>query len=123
MRISGLIILLLLAVSCGRNDVPKGILPPEKFEDVLKDVLLAESFAESYLVVDTTKKLKDWYVRELDKVIAIHKVSQKELLASIDYYKTQPDRFKVIMDSVNNRAIREKDRIFKEAMNKKKDSK
>ena len=98
-------------------------MPPAKMEEVLTDVLLAESFAESYLVVDTTKKLKEHYAGELDKVIAVHKISQKELLASIDYYKTQPDRFKVIMDSVNNRAIREKDKIFNEAMNKRKKTK
>jgi hypothetical protein len=123
MRITVLIILLVMALSCGSGKIPEGVLPPEKMEEVLTDVLLAESFAESYLIVDTTRKLKQYYAQELDRVIAVHKVTQKQLLASIDYYKTQPDKFKVIIDSVNNRAIREKDRIFNDVMIKKKGSK
>lgn len=123
MRLTGLIIMLVMTLSCGGAKVPEGVLPPEKMEEVLTDVLLAESFAESYLIADTTRKLKQYYAQELDRVIAVHKVTQKQLLASIDYYKTQPDKFKVIIDSVNNRAIREKDRIFKDVMIEKKGSK
>lgn len=113
------ILLMVLLASCGDTKRPEGVIPPAKMELVLMDVLLAESFSESYLTVDTTKKLPEWYGQELDKVLALHQVSQKDFLASIDYYKTQPEEFKVIMDTVNARALRTKDQVFKQVMEKK----
>jgi len=113
------ITLIFLGIGCKTDTPPKNILAPEKMQSVLSDILLAESFAESYLAVDTTKKLKQLYAQELDKVMAVHKISQKEFRISMNYYKTRPDLLKVIMDTVNNRAIREKDKMFKEVTEKK----
>lgn len=110
---------MLLLASCGGAKRPEGVISPAKMELVLMDVLLAESFTESYLTVDTTKRLPELYGRELDKVLALHQVSQKDFLASIDYYKTQPEEFKEIMDTVNARALRTKDQVFKQSMEKK----
>lgn len=106
--------LVFLLAACGPAKRPERILPPEKMELVLTDMLLAESFAESYLSVDTTKKLKQLYGQEFDRVLAIYKVSQQDFLESISYYKTQPEDFKVIMDTVNARALRSKDEAFKQ---------
>lgn len=105
-------------VSCGGASKPADLIPKEKMELVLTDLLLAESFAESYRSVDTTRKMPQLYGEELDRVIAIHKITQKQLLESVDYYKTQPELFKTIMDSVAARSNREKDKVFKEAMEK-----
>jgi hypothetical protein len=113
--------LLFVSVSCKDEKLPNNILSPEKMETVLIDVLLAESFSESYLVVDTTIKLPQAYGRELDKVLAIQHISQQQLLESIDYYKTKPETFKVIIDTVNSRIQREKDKVFKDVMDKKSD--
>lgn len=112
-------IIILLAWACKDDKLPANVLPPEKMEAVLIDVLLAESFSESYLVADTTIKLPQAYGKELDKVLAIQNISQKQLMESIDHYKAKPEVFKVIMDTVNTRIQREKDRIFKEVMEKK----
>jgi sRNA-binding protein len=87
-------------------------------ENVLTDILLAESFAESYLTMDTTRKLKQFYDQELNKVIAVHKISEKQLRSSLEYYKSRPEILKVILDSVNNKAIREKDKVYKEVIEK-----
>lgn len=105
--------------ACGGEKLPAGVLDKDRMELVLTDVILAEAFAESYLSADTTKRLKQLYTQELDKVLAIHKVSPKDFQASIQYYKSQPDQFKVVIDTVNARAMRTKDLIFKQAMEKK----
>lgn len=115
--ISAMIIAVLAA--CGGQKLPAGVLDKEQMELVLTDVILAEAFAESYLSADTTKRLKQLYTQELDKVLAIHKVSPKDFQASIQYYKSQPEQFKVVIDTVNARAMRAKDLIFKQAMDKK----
>ena len=115
--ISAMIIAVLAA--CGGQKLPAGVLDKERMDLVLTDVILAEAFAESYLSADTTKRLKQLYTQELDKVLAIHKVSPKDFQASIQYYKSQPEQFKVVIDTVNARAMRAKDLIFKQAMDKK----
>lgn len=115
--ISAMIIAVLAA--CGGQKLPAGVLDKEQMELVLTDVILAEAFAESYLSADTTKRLKQLYTQELDKVLAIHKVSPKDFQASIQYYKSQPEQFKIVIDTVNARAMRAKDLIFKQAMDKK----
>ena len=111
--------MIIVLASCGGQKLPAGVLDKGRMELVLTDVILAEAFAESYLSADTTKRLKQLYAQELDKVLAIHKVSQKDFQASIQYYKSQPEQFKVVLDTVNARALRTKDLIFKQVMEKK----
>ncbi|MFN9782552.1 MAG: DUF4296 domain-containing protein [Sphingobacteriales bacterium] len=113
------VMIIAVLAACGGQKLPAGVLDKEQMELVLTDVILAEAFAESYLSADTTKRLKQLYTQELDKVLAIHKVSPKDFQASIQYYKSQPEQFKVVIDTVNARAMRAKDLIFKQAMDKK----
>jgi len=84
MRSSFLVLLLLLVlVSCtGRKRIPKGVLPPDKMEKVLYDVLLAEGYAESYLYADSSMSKEAWMNKEMDKVLAIHKVSQETFMSN-----------------------------------------
>lgn len=113
------VMIIAVLAACGGQKLPAGVLDKERMELVLTDVILAEAFAESYLSADTTKRLKQLYTQELDKVLAIHKVSPKDFQASIQYYKSQPEQFKIVIDTVNARAMRAKDLIFKQAMDKK----
>ncbi|MGB4770743.1 MAG: DUF4296 domain-containing protein [Chitinophagaceae bacterium] len=113
------VLMMAVLAACGGEKLPAGVLDKDRMELVLTDVILAEAFAESYLSADTSKRLKQLYTQELDKVLAIHKVSQKDFQASIQYYKSQPEQFKVVIDTVNARAMRTKDLIFKQAMEKK----
>ena len=100
-------------LSCGSSDkVPKGILEPRKMERVLTDILMAESFSESYLLLDTTKKRDEWVTGELNKVLAINDISQDEFRKSMTFYKSRPDIFKVIIDSINAKGQRNRDKIY-----------
>jgi Domain of unknown function (DUF4296) len=113
------VLMIFVLAACGGQKLPAGVLDKDRMELVLTDVILAEAYAESYLSADTSKRLKQLYTQELDKVLAIHKVSQKDFQVSIQYYKSQPEQFKVVIDTVNARAMRTKDLIFKQAMEKK----
>ena len=100
-------------LSCGSNDkLPKDVLEPRKMERVMTDILMAESFSESYLLLDTTKKRDDWFTGELNKVLAINHISQKQFRKSMDFYKSRPDIFKVIIDSINAKGQRNRDKIY-----------
>ena len=108
-----ILILLIFAFSCGRKDkVPEGVLEPAKMEKVMTDLLMSESFAESYLLIDTSKKRDEWFTGELNKVLAIQDVTQDQIRKSLDFYKTRPDLFKVIVDSINARAQRNRDKVY-----------
>jgi hypothetical protein len=48
----------------------------------------------------------------LNKVLAVQDVTQDQVRKSLDFYKTRPDLFKVIIDSINARAQRNRDRIY-----------
>ncbi len=113
------LLVLLLACSCtGRKHIPSGILKPAQMENVLNDVVVAEGYAESYLFKDSSKTKEDWMNGELDKVLAIHKVSQETFLKSYDFYKHRPDLLKPITDSINERSQRNRERTFDRTIRK-----
>jgi hypothetical protein len=112
MRVMALLLMIFM-ISCGSNDkVPKDILEPKKMERVMTDILMAESFSESYLLLDTTKKRDVWFTGELNKVLAINQVSQDQFRRSMEFYKSRPDIFKVIIDSINAKGQRNRDKIY-----------
>jgi hypothetical protein len=112
MRVMALLLIFAI-LSCGSNNrVPKDVLEPRKMERVMTDILMAESFSESYLLIDTTKQRDDWFTGELNKVLAINNITQDQFRKSMDFYKSRPDIFKVIIDSINARGQRNRDRIY-----------
>lgn len=112
MRVVALLLMFAI-LSCGSNDkVPKDVLEPRKMERVMTDILMAESFSESYLLLDTTKKRDEWFTGELNKVLAINNITQDQFRKSMDFYKSRPDIFKVIIDSINAKGQRNRDKIY-----------
>ena len=108
-----LMILFLFMQSCtGRKSIPSDVLKPDKMSKVLYDVLVAEGYTESYLYKDSSRTKEDRMNEELDKVLAIHKVSQETFMKSYDFYKNRPDLFKVITDSLNEKSQRNRERVF-----------
>ena len=110
---------LFLIFSCtGRNRIPSGVLKPDKMEKVMYDVILAEGFAESFLFKDSSRTKEDWVNEEMDKVLAIHSVSQETFMKSYDFYKNRPDLLKPITDTMNAINQRNKDRVFNRDLRK-----
>ena len=99
-------------MACNRDEIPADVLKPDRMEKVITDVLMAESFAESYLLIDTSKKRDQWFTGELNKVLAINKITQDQFRRSMDYYKTRPDLFKTMVDTINARALRNRDKVY-----------
>jgi hypothetical protein len=112
MRLTILILMIFVFSCSGKDKVPEGVLEPDKMEKVMTDLLMSESFAESYLLIDTSKKRDEWFTGELNKVLAVQDVTQDQVRKSLDFYKTRPDLFKVIIDSINARAQRNRDKIY-----------
>jgi Domain of unknown function (DUF4296) len=106
-------LLLMLVFSCtGRNTIPSGILKQDQMEKVLYDVIIAEGYAETFLYKDSSQNKEYWMNGQLDKVLAIHKVSQETFMKSYDFYKNRPDLLKPIMDTMDAKSRRNRDKIY-----------
>jgi hypothetical protein len=92
---------LLLALSCGSEKLPKGILPRDKMVPMLVDQHLAEMiFAQRFAVgLKSENTMDDLYVSILKK----YKVDRKVFEESVYYYSKHPDKYKEIYDEVLNR--------------------
>lgn len=106
MRISFFIIVLVtLIVACGsRGDVPKGVLPKEKMEDVMWDVLRADEFVKEYMLArDSSLRDTAEYIKMYERIFRLNKTNREQYAESFTYYRTHPKLMKEILDSLNVR--------------------
>jgi len=99
--------------SCSSNkDGNNEILNQDKMASVLYDVLLAESYVESYLMKDTTLSKDSLLKVEMDKVLKVYGISSKTFSESYLFYKKHPILLESVMDSAHERAVRGRTEIF-----------
>lgn len=107
------LLIILLSNSCSKvNKVPDDIIEQEKMGTILFEIAIAEGYLENYTFRDTTVNRDSFLTLELDKVLAIHKVSQSEFLEAYKYYKSNPVIFKAITDTVYNRTQRSPEKMY-----------
>ncbi len=100
-RISIFLFGFILLSSCGNNDeLPSGILKPEKMQAVLWDVIKAEAFTAEFIKKDSTKNAAEENLKLQQQIFAIHKVTKAEFYKSYDYYKEHTPVFKQMLDSM-----------------------
>lgn len=88
------------------------ILDEDKMANVMYDVLLAESYVESYLMKDTTRDKDSLLKIEMDKVLKVYGISATSFKESYLYYKAHPLQLEKVMDSAHERAVRGRTDIF-----------
>lgn len=102
-----------LIVSCaGKKNNDHLILDQDKMASIIYDVLLAESFVESYLMKDTTSNKDSLLKVEMDKVLKIYGISSKTFSESYLFYKAHPIQLEIVMDSAHERAARGRTDVF-----------
>jgi len=107
------LMVILLMMSCSQvNKVPDNIIKQDKMGTILFEIAVSEGYLENYTFKDTTANRDSFLTSELDKVLAIHKVSQKEFLEAYTFYKSNPEIFKAITDTVYNRAQRSPEKMY-----------
>jgi len=98
------IIALLLFFSCKqKTKVPDTILPVNKMEKVLMDILLADEFYNQKQADSAT--IDSFNRTNLYKaVFTLHKTNKDEFRKSLNFYEGHPDLLKTILDSVRSKA-------------------
>lgn len=105
---AGLLILFfsVVIVSCKRkNKIPGDVLPPQKMEAVLWDIMRADKFLSDYVFyTDTSKEKKAESIKLYQQVFTIHDITKEKFQHSFSWYKSHPAFLKSIMDSLNSNA-------------------
>lgn len=102
-----------LIVSCGKGvKVPSNVIQPEDMEKILFELNMAEDFVMTYIAKDTTKNRDAEIKMEYHKVFMLHGVNEQQFEESYDFYKKNPDIFRVVMDSLNAKAQRKRNEIY-----------
>lgn len=102
-----------IVVSCSRKVGDKEpVLNQDQMANVIYDVLLAESYVESYLMLDTTMNKDSLLKVEMDKVLKVYGISSSTFTKSYLYYKAHPIQLETVLDSANERAVRGRTDIF-----------
>lgn len=100
-------------VSCsGTKSGNDSIIDEDKMANIMYDVLLAESYVESYLMKDTTLNKDSLLKVEMDKVMKVYGISSSNFTESYLYYKAHPLQLEKVMDSAHERAVRGRTDVF-----------
>lgn len=102
-----LLFLSLYFFSCSSDTVPDNVLPPEKMEAVLWDVIMADEVADYYVQKDSSLKALDKHVELYQKLFGIHKITREQFKNSLQYYEKRPDLLKPIFDSLQKKSERQ----------------
>ena len=109
MKIIILLIGLNLMSSCrNKEQIPAGVLKPEKMKAVLWDVIKADVFTAEFIKKDSSKNATTENLKLQQQIFAIHKVTKADFYNSYDYYKGNTVEFKKIVDSLVAQAERKK---------------
>lgn len=86
------------------NKVPKGILPPEKMEAVLWDLLRSGNLVNNFILSkDSSLDKSQEHIKWINRVLTFHQVTEVEFKKSFAYYQQHPELMSVMMDSISKR--------------------
>ncbi len=89
-----------------KNDLPEGILPPPKMQEVMWDMIRAGEFLNGYILnrdssIDKPAVSQKWYY----KMYQVHKISKKDFDRSFAFYQDHPLLMKSLLDSLSKKQV------------------
>ena len=95
------IIAVVFFMGCNDQDkAPSNLLSKEKMQVVMWDLFEANSFTQQFIKRDTLKNPALENLKMQQQIFQLHKVSKDDFYKSYDYYSTQPDQMRIILDSI-----------------------
>jgi hypothetical protein len=92
----------MLSAAWGCRSEKRRILPKDKMQAVMWDMMRADKFLSDYVLSrDTSKKKDSESIKLYQQVLAIHRVNGEQFSESLQYYKERPDELRQIMDSIS----------------------
>jgi hypothetical protein len=107
-----LVAIVLGLISCTDKDkIPKGVLPKDKMESVLWDMLEAERYRTTF--IKDSAKIKTETFKLYAEVFAIHQITKDQFIKSYKFYMSRPDIARDMFDSLSTRANRRREDLYK----------
>jgi hypothetical protein len=97
---------LTIAACSDDKKIPKNILPKQKMQDVLWDMISAGEYLNGYVITlqdSVDKSLES--AKKYGQVLQFHHITQEQFEKSYQYYRDHPVLMKVILDSLSKRQI------------------
>jgi len=95
--------------ACTKKDP---ILTPAKMETVLWDIIQLEAYAQLIVAPDSQKMNVKKNALLQQKIFSLHGVNREQYYKSYEFYNERPDMMRVILDSITNKADRNRDKIM-----------
>jgi hypothetical protein len=99
-------------ISCTDKDkLPKGVLPKDKMQSVLWDMLEAERYRASF--IRDSAKMKTETFKLYAQVFATHQITKDQFIKSYKFYMSRPDIARDMFDSLSAQANRRREDMYK----------
>lgn len=108
--------ILTVMIGCSdKNRVPSSVLPREKMQKILWDMIQADRFAAAYVLKDSaTKNVKEETFKLYEQVFQVNEVTREEFVKSYKYYLSRPDITRVMLDSLAAEANRRREEMYRD---------
>jgi len=103
--LAGILLLFILFLSCSEKEQKKDILPEKEMREVMWDMMRADQYVAAFLLKDSTRNKKAESIKLYEEIFHIHKITREQFKTSFDYYSSQPDLFRPIIDFLAKRKI------------------
>ncbi|HEX8279558.1 MAG TPA: DUF4296 domain-containing protein [Segetibacter sp.] len=101
MRAGSIILLIIILAACSSSPVPKGILPPNRMQKIVYDLIRIDEFMNNFVTKDSAVDLKKKRSSLYDQVFKVNNTNRKEFYSSYKYYQEHPNVQKELFDSLH----------------------
>lgn len=103
------VFVVLLIVACqSKVAVPKDIISLNDMKLLMWDIAQADAYSTQYVARDSAKNIKAETIKLYQQVFALHKTDKNQFVKSIKYYEANPEKQKILLDSLLQYANRVK---------------
>ena len=104
----------ILLFSCSGKDKQQSVIPREKMEKILWDIIQADQYSSQFLKKDSAKlNVKEQTMKLYDEVFAVNHITREQFKASYQFYMEHPEITRSMFDSLAVRANLLRNEIYK----------
>jgi Domain of unknown function (DUF4296) len=110
--------LLLFLFGCsGKDNLPSGVIPRDKMEKVIWDMIQADQYHREYVIRDSLKKdVRKARYELYEEVFKMHNITKSTFDKSFEYYSTHPKVMREMFDSLSVKGNRRLQDFYKPAI-------
>ncbi|MEO5594872.1 MAG: DUF4296 domain-containing protein [Chitinophagaceae bacterium] len=108
-----LLLMVWLIASCGSSTIPSDIIPRDKMEIIIWQLMQADEYVNNIVVRDSSKKSSTERMKIYQQVFDLNKTSMSDFKRSYQFYMAHPDITKIMFDSIATKAGRQRTELYK----------